>query len=104
MTPPFIASDGGSILVTGAGFHPLSEVRVDGLALSTAFSGTVLGANSLTALVPANVFLAGTHQVTVFNQGSGGGESGRLPVRVPEPGARDLRLVDLVIPGGGSDA
>jgi hypothetical protein len=103
-SPPVLASTPELLTVFGTGFHPLSQLKIDGVIYTTTFAGSITGANALSVTVPAASLTGGTHQVTVFNGGNGGGESAPAPLVVENPAPVITLLSPSVIPGGGGDA
>lgn len=100
---PSTASAGGpafALTVNGSGFVPASVVRWNGADRATVF----VGANQLTATIPAtDIAATGTASITVFNGSPGGGLSGAatLPIQNPVPAITTLSP-DTVGAGSGA--
>src|SRR5687768_15679537 len=81
-TSAIVGANGLTLTVNGASFARTSVVRWRGIDRPT----TYVGANQLTAQIPAADLLApGSAQVTVFNQGGNGGASNVATFTVGHP-------------------
>lgn len=95
-----VGSVGPTIVVTGTGFVPRSNVRVDGADVETSFQSET----ELAATIPdAKLAAVGMLKITVKTSSPGGGESDPVEFAVENPPPEIIAIAPSSVPAGSND-